>query len=103
MRVRISAAAFRNLDGGSLFQTPDDLDQHGYGQAGQRLVQKVLVARPRSDGSVIVDLDRDEVQVLRELADCAADAAADDAGYDRSVLGDLNACRALVRQIDRVL
>lgn len=102
-KVRISARVLSYLSGSGLFQwRPGDDVPHGDGPAGDRLVAKVRAARCRSDESVRVDLDEAEMSVLWDSADYMACAASDDAGFDNpDALADLNAARALVRQIDK--
>ena len=97
MKIRVSRAVRSYLDGGSLFS---DEPNHGYGTAGERMRDKIRAASGRKDGSVVVDLEVDEADILHDLADYMQDSAASDAGWNASALGDLNAGRALMRQIE---
>jgi hypothetical protein len=99
MKLRLSRPVLRYLEGGSLWAAPDDLEHHGYGEAGRSMQAKVVAARHRSDGSVSVELTADEAVELADLADSMADASSGDAGWDPSARGDLNAARALLRHL----
>lgn len=101
-RLRISSRFLSQLDGGSLFQEPDRIEHHGYGEAGQALVAAVAAARPNKEGARFVDATPEQVQILRELAETWEAGAADNlGGWDdgRDALADLNAARGFLRQV----
>lgn len=101
-RLRISARFQSQLDGGHLFQCPDEIDRHGYGEEGQALVAAVAAARPNKEGARFVDATPEQVQILRELAETWESGAADNLGaWDdgRDALADLNAARGFLRQL----
>lgn len=104
-KVRISERVFNHIQGGQLWQS-DQPEAEGYGEAGRSFVTKLKEGKYRADGSKHVDLDAAELRVLYEEADYMAEAASNDArdgftDYGREALADLNAARALMRQIEK--
>lgn len=104
MKIRVTAPVWLWLEGGALFQA-DPGDDEGYGDGGLELVEAYKQAKMRKDGSAVVDLSDKAAEVLWELADFMAVAAGDDAAqpppWNAPALGELNAARALMRQISR--
>lgn len=101
-RLRVSARFQSHLSGGHLFQCPDEIDQHGYGEEGQALVGLVRAARPNTEGARFVDATPEQVQILKEQAETWEAGAADNLGaWDdgRDALADLNAARGFLRQL----
>lgn len=105
MKIRVTSPVWLWLEGGGLFQAAPGDDQ-GYGPGGLELRRAYDAAKMRKDGSCVVDLSDEAAHVLWELADFMACAAGDDAAQpppdNASALGELNAARALMRQIERV-
>lgn len=102
-KVRLSATVLSHLFGSGLWQNGEGMPEHGYGEEGDQFVATVDAAKRRADDSIVVDLDPQGLSLVWELADFMACAASDDAGFDDpSALGDLNAARALMRQIEKL-
>jgi len=83
------------LDGSGLFQAPDDLKDHGYGEAGRTLVAKVADGSRLKGGHVRVKLTADEAQVLRDHTEAMRAGAADNT-WDVDGRADLRSADALL-------
>lgn len=93
VKVRVSPTVVGFLCGTQAWQDP------GKDPLADGLMKKI--ADSPHAGNVV--LYEDEVAVLREYAEAMAGAAADNVGpFDPSALGELNAARALLRQLDKV-
>lgn len=108
MKVRVSRPILRYLDGSSLFQQGQE--DHGYGEAGNRLRAKLGTALGHKDGSVVVDIDREEAAVLDDYAETLYLAATDDASghsfgdaHARAGLAEVSAARALRWRLKDIL
>jgi hypothetical protein len=101
MKVRITETVSDWLSGTQLFQAPDDIDKHGYGEGGRSLVAKWHAAKSRKDGSITVELDRYELGALTDYAEAMYGSSRDDARWDPKSRGDMNAAAALLRQVER--
>jgi hypothetical protein len=95
VKVRVSATVLRYLEGTQAWQEPERDDPWAAALMGE-----LRAAPRRSDGSVIVELADRRHELLREYAGYLESAALDDAGHDATARGEVNAARALIRQID---
>lgn len=84
-----------HLDGGALFQEPDNLDNHGYGIAGRQLVLAIN-ERPASQR---VSLTRPQAVILAGQADFMLCSSQDDASWSPEAKGDVASARRLLRQL----
>jgi len=100
-RYRVSSRVYGHLTGSHLFQCPDELEAHGYGPEGVELVHQLADADANARGVRTVELDAASTQVLRELVETMALGAADNT-WDPDGLADLNAARAMLRQLSAV-
>ncbi len=102
--IRITYAAQGWLGGTHLFQLPDDLSGHGYGEAGRQLVRAWEATEPRKDKSTLVpNLSADSIRVLHDYADAGVYANGDECGVDMYAMAERNACLALRRQCLKAL
>lgn len=97
VRVVIGPRVRAHLEGGALFQDPENTNMHGYGYWGQQLVAAVNWTRPAQR----VTLDRRAATVLAELVGYMLDSSLDDAGWDAGAKGDVSSARRLLRQLYR--
>lgn len=104
-RVRISARVLGHLEGSNAWQNPT-LD---YNEAPEIDLMTAIKAAPaRKDGSVIVELDATARTILYSYADVFAIGARDNVSApgdpygDPGTLADLNAARALMRQLNTI-
>lgn len=98
-KVWISERVQSWLSGTHLFQVPDDLAGHGYGEPGRALVAKCDRARRRKDRSITVALTVAEVDVLADYADAGVVANSDDVEFGSDSMHEANACRALLARL----
>lgn len=77
--VTIGQRVRSHIYGGGLGQYPDDVDRHGYGDAGRTLVAKLNATTARQ----LVTLTAEEVNVLTEIADDLTWFDDDDGAADR--------------------
>ena len=104
MRVRVSATVLGFLEG---TQAWADIGSYRRGEPTKddenvvHLFNELDITGRRSDGSVVLDLVKERALILREYAEYLESAARDGAHDDPSARGEVNAARALIRQIDR--
>jgi hypothetical protein len=96
-KINISRTVTGFLEGSHAWQCPGDND--GYGGAAVSAMAKIKAAPSRKDGSCTVALTAPERGALEEYAETMAIAAQDNVRDDPSELGELNAARALRRQL----
>ncbi|QAY12332.1 hypothetical protein SEA_FOXTROTP1_150 [Mycobacterium phage FoxtrotP1] len=106
MKVRISRRVIGHLEGSDAWQSGQRAVASGHERQSTADMMEAIKAAPRrKDGSVTVDLDDEQRAALYEYADVMAIAAADnvtapgDPYGDNDALADLNAARALMRQL----
>lgn len=93
--VIIGPRVYSHLQGGALWQGPDDLNNHGYGEAGRSLV--VAVEGRRSTQRV--NLTRQQAKILAEHADYMLCSSRDDASWEPGAKNDVASARRLLRQL----
>ncbi|ATN87822.1 hypothetical protein SEA_BIGSWOLE_153 [Mycobacterium phage Bigswole] len=106
MKVRISRRVIGHLEGSDAWQSGQRAVASGHeNQSTVDMMEAIKAASRRKDGSVTVDLDDDQRATLYEYADVMAIGARDnvtppgDPYGDNDALSDLNAARALMRQL----
>jgi len=99
-RVRISARVIGYLEGSDAWQRGRLAVNLGYErQSTVDMIEAIKTAPRRKDGSVYVDLTPEQREALHRMVDVMALGAADNVGAYPEALGDLNAARALLRQL----
>lgn len=101
MKILLTDRFLSYLSGSQLMQTPDNLEAHGYGLAGQLLIQDIWAAKRRKNGSRSVEVSDQQAEVLREFAQTMAAVAADNT-WEADGRADLASARALLRHLDKV-
>ena len=97
MKIRISARVLSYLSGSSPWQGQNYSNDPEVEASAVSLFAKLREARLRADGSVAVELIGREHGVLYDYADMMS--IQDDAGQDMDALADLNAAKALLRNL----
>lgn len=93
--VIIGPRVRNHLAGGSLFQEPDNVDQHGYGTTGRQLVDAVDNTKTTRH----VNLSRDEAFVLAECVDYMLAASRDDASWSPDAKADVASAKRVLRAL----
>jgi hypothetical protein len=109
-RIRISRPIIGHLEGTSAWQEPHKTlpDGRPYCHPAEiTLMAKVKAASVQSDGAVLVALTDAERQMLYEHTEVQIRGARDNAkdfrpGEPNEYLGELNACRALLRKLEKI-
>ncbi|QIQ63316.1 hypothetical protein SEA_SETTECANDELA_200 [Mycobacterium phage Settecandela] len=108
-KVRVSARVIGHLEGSDAWQSGQRVVESGYErQSTVDMTEAIKAARRRKDGSVTVELDDEQRDALYSMADVMAIGAADnvtapgDPYGDNDAVSDLNAARALMRQLKRL-
>lgn len=101
-KIRISRRVIGHLEGGDAWQSGQRAVASGYErQSTVAMTEAIKAARPRKDGSVTVELDAEQRAALYSVAAVMATGAAENVGAYDEALADLNAARALMRQLDK--
>ena len=108
-RVRVSRPVIGHLEGSDAWQSGQHVVESGYErQSTVDMTEAIKAAPRRKDGSVTVMLTQEQCDTLYSMTDCLAIGAADnitapgDPYGDTGALGELNAARALMRQLDKL-
>lgn len=100
--VRISRRVIGHLEGSDAWQSGQRAVDSGYErQSTVDMTEAIKTARPRKDGSVTVRLNAEQRTTLHRMAYVMAVGAAENIGAYDEALADLNAARALMRQLNK--
>jgi hypothetical protein len=99
VKIKLTERFLSYLSGSQLMQTPDNLEAHGYGVAGQQVIEKIHAAPRRKDRSRTIEVDVDQVEVLRDYAE-TLNVIGGDTSYDADGRADLACARALLRHLN---